>query len=85
MNRTAPREQRPLDGAFVEPAGATSGNRWHMQKARKPLKQAKTVATRCDQLPQGPHGKEGLDGSSPSEGFRKLLQIGTCLSARTAG
>ncbi len=48
-------------------AVATSGNRWQMQEARKPPKQAKTVAAGCDQLPID--GKEGVDGSSPSEGF----------------
>jgi len=53
-------------------AVATSGNRWQMQEARKPLKQAKTVAAGCDQLPIGAHGKEGVDGSSPSEGFSKV-------------
>jgi hypothetical protein len=26
-------------------------------------------------LPIGAHGKEGVDGSSPSEGFAKSLQI----------
>jgi hypothetical protein len=35
----------------------------------------KTVAVRCDWLPIGAHGKEGVDGSSPSEGFRKFLVI----------
>jgi len=50
-------------------AGATSGNRWQMLRARKPQKQAKTVAMGCDRLPIGAHGKEGVDGSSPSEGF----------------
>jgi hypothetical protein len=53
-------------------AGATSGNRWQMRGPRKRRKQAKTVATGCDQLPFGAHGKEGVDGSSPSEGSRSL-------------
>jgi len=49
-------------------AVATSGNRWQMQEARKPLKQAKTVAAGCDQLPESFHGKKGVSGSSPEEG-----------------
>jgi hypothetical protein len=39
-------------------AGATSGNRWQIGRPRKRLKQAKTVATGCDQLPQNLDGKE---------------------------
>jgi hypothetical protein len=50
-------------------AVAVSGNRWQMQRGRKRLRQAKTVATACDRLPPGPQGKEGVDGSSPSEGL----------------
>jgi hypothetical protein len=26
------------------------------------------------------HGKEGVDGSSPSEGFLKALQMGLCVA-----
>jgi len=44
------------------PVVAIGGNLWQMERPRKRLKQAKTVAVRCD-------GKEGVDGSSPSEGF----------------
>jgi hypothetical protein len=58
-------------------AGATSGNRWQIGRPRKRRNQAKTVATGCDQLPWDLDGKEGVDGSSPSEGFSKALQIGT--------
>jgi len=43
-------------------AGATSGNRWQTLRARKPPKQAKTVAMGCHRLPIGAHGKEGVDG-----------------------
>ena len=50
-------------------AGATGGNRWQMEKPKKGLKEAKTVAMGCDRLPFGAHGKEGVDGSSPSEGL----------------
>jgi hypothetical protein len=38
------------------------------------LRQAKTVAVGCHGLPREFHGKEGVDGSSPSEGFAKLLE-----------
>ena len=40
-----------------------------MEKPKKGLKEAKTVAMGCDRLPFGAHGKEGVDGSSPSEGL----------------
>jgi hypothetical protein len=53
------------------PAVATGGNRSQIAPAGTTLKQAKTVAVGCDQLP----GKEGVDGSSPSEGFAKFLLI----------
>ena len=51
-------------------AVAISGKRWQTRRRRTRLKQAKTVALDCDQLPEPFHGKEGVDGSSPSEGFR---------------
>jgi hypothetical protein len=56
-------------------AGATCGNRWQMGRARKPLKHAdpQPVATHGNRF--APHGKEGVDGSSPSEGSKKSLQI----------
>jgi hypothetical protein len=54
------------------PAVATSRNRWQMGGRRERLRQAKTVAVGCDQLPELFHGKEGVDGSSPSEGLRKV-------------
>ena len=50
-----------------------SGRNWWqpvaMEKPKKRLKEAKTVAMGCDRLPFGAHGKEGVDGSSPSEGL----------------
>ena len=63
------------------PAGATDGNQWQIGHPRKPLKQAnpQPVATHGNRF--GAHGKEGVDGSSPSEGFRKVLQIATEASA----
>ena len=53
------------------PVVATGGNRSQIAKPKKPQKQAKTVAVRCDRLPEKFHGKEGVDGSSPSEGLHK--------------
>jgi hypothetical protein len=55
----------------MEPRGC---NRWQSdanQVSAKGRKQAKCVATGCHQLPETFHGKEGVDGSSPSEGFKK--------------
>src|SRR5437879_12692150 len=49
----------------------------------KRLKQAKTVAAGCDQLPFGFHGKEGVDGSSPSEGSAKAPHVGPFSFRRT--
>ena len=57
------------------PVVATGGNQWRIANGAKPLKQAKTVAVGCDQLPEAAHGKEGVDGSSPSEGSQKFLLI----------
>src|SRR6266516_7196344 len=55
------------------PVGATGGNQRQIARANEPEKQAKTLAVGCDRLPRD--GKEGVDGSSPSEGFRKFLLI----------
>jgi hypothetical protein len=52
-------------------AGATGGKRAQIEWPQERLEQA--VAADCDRLPIGAHGKEGVDGSSPSEGFRKVL------------
>jgi hypothetical protein len=46
-----------------------------MNRPRKRLKQAKTVAMGCDPLPLNLDGKEGVDGSSPSEGSAKAAEI----------
>jgi len=53
-------------------AGATSGNRWQMNRLRQGRKRAKTVAAGCNPLPPNLDGKEGVDGSSPSEGLSKV-------------
>jgi len=50
---------------------ATGGNQRQIGSAQTRPKQAKTVAARCDRLPEKFHGKEGVDGSSPSEGSAK--------------
>jgi hypothetical protein len=57
------------------PAGATSGNQRQIGRPPKPRKQAKSVAVGGDWLPRASNGKEGVDGSSPSEGFTKSLQM----------
>jgi hypothetical protein len=60
----------------MEPRGC---NRWQsvaIGSAQNPRNEAKTVAVGCDLLPEAAHGKEGVDGSSPSEGFNKTLQMG---------
>ena len=63
----------------MEPSGR---NRWQpvaSRKAPKRLKRAKTVAVGCNRLRRPQNGKEGVDGSSPSEGFRKGQQKGVFL------
>src|SRR5829696_2411183 len=57
------------------PVVASGGNQPQIGGARKPQKQAKTVAVGCDRLPESFHGKEGVDGSSPPEGSAKAAQI----------
>jgi hypothetical protein len=58
----------------MEPRGCNPAQPESNDKARKAQKQAKSVATGCQRLPEKFHGKEGVDGSSPSEGL-KYLQI----------
>ncbi len=69
----------------MEPSGRNQWQPVANAQAPKRLKQAKTVATGCDQLPIGAHGKEGVDGSSPSEGFEKPPQTAPFHSDRLAG
>jgi hypothetical protein len=59
------------------PGVATGGNQWQIGRPQKPQKQAKSVATGCQRLPETFHGKEGVDGSSPSEGSAKAPHICT--------
>src|SRR5919201_5504551 len=57
------------------PVVATGGNRTQTRGVRNRANKPKTIAVGCD-------GKEGVDGSSPSEGFEKFLQISSfCLLA----
>ena len=63
------------------PVVATGGNQRQIYGTLKPRKQAKSVATGCNRLPETFHGKEGSTGSSPSEGLQKALQSGLVLSA----
>ena|SRR5215207_4234080 len=75
---------------YWSPPGATSGNQRQVGCPRNPRKQAKSVAVDCHRLPRPQNGKEGIDGSSPSEGFRKrppayrgsLLSVTTLPSRR---
>jgi hypothetical protein len=53
-------------------AGATGGNRWQTDPARRPLKQAISQPSAAHGNGRGLDGKEGVDGSSPSEGFSLL-------------
>jgi hypothetical protein len=46
------------------PVVATGGNRSQIGHVDKPPKQAKTVAVRCDRLPEGAHGKGRVDATS---------------------
>jgi len=55
-------------GAFMEPSGGNPCQPVRMEKPRKWLNQAKTVAVGCDGLPIGAHGKEGVDGRVRQEG-----------------
>src|SRR6266511_290336 len=51
------------------PVVATVGNRRQIDGTSKSRKQAKTVASGCDRLPERFHGKEAVPGSSPGEGL----------------
>jgi hypothetical protein len=60
----------------MEPSGR---NQWQPVANARSLKSAETSQNRlpwvCDRLPFGAHGKERIDGSSPSEGYRKGQQM----------
>src|SRR6266576_1863033 len=58
-------------GTVMEQRGCNRWQTFGSPKGRKWLDLPRTVATGCHPLPFGSHGKEGVDGSSPSEGFRK--------------
>src|SRR6266540_2852928 len=57
------------DGALMEQSGR---NRWQPVANGMAAKMARTSQNRCHGLRDG---KERVDGSSPSEGFRKFLLI----------
>src|SRR6266496_1449590 len=42
------------------PVVATGGSQWQIRSARKPPKQAKSVAAGCHRLPEKFHGKQGV-------------------------
>src|SRR5712692_5711784 len=63
-----PRAMEPLWSR----AGATSGNRWQMERPRNPLEQADPQPLATHGNGSGAHGKEGVNGSSPLEGFAKV-------------
>jgi hypothetical protein len=63
------------------PVVATSRNHPQIDRARKPQKQAKSVAVRCHRLPEKFHSKEGVSGSSPEEGFAKARTAGLFVAA----
>jgi hypothetical protein len=65
----------------MEPSGR---NRVANREAPKTAKQDETVAVGCDQLPVTFHGKEAVDGSSPSEGLKKPLQMSRFCLVRVA-
>jgi hypothetical protein len=64
-------------------AVATGGNRWQMERPRKWLRQANSVAVGCDRLPRERHGKEGVDGSSRQRASAKAPQSAAFCLART--
>jgi len=61
------------------PVVAAGGNQRQIDRARKPRKQAETVATGSDRSRAAFRGKEGVDGSSPSEGSEKAPHAGLFL------
>jgi hypothetical protein len=67
--------KRPECGAVVEQSGCNQAK--PHGKTSTP-KSAQTLASHCNRLPSvadDPDGKERVDGSSPSEGFRKEQQM----------
>src|SRR5262249_3379486 len=76
-----PSANSAADGASMEPCGCNRWQRSQIQRLQEPQKHAKTVAMRCDQLPEAAHGKEGVSGSSPEEGSAKDLHRGCCTKA----
>jgi hypothetical protein len=61
------------DGAFMEPSGRSQWQSVAMQRGRKRLRQAKTVATACDRLPRNAMVRRGRRFESV-----RGLQISSC-------
>jgi hypothetical protein len=58
----------------MEPSGRNQWQSLAIERRRKRLERAKTVAVGCDRLRPGPHSKERVSGSSPEEGSAKAPQ-----------
>jgi hypothetical protein len=65
----------------MEPSGRNRRNRRQMGCPPKRLRQAKTVAVGCDQLPESFHGKDGVAGSIPAGG--SMCSLRRWATART--
>ena len=59
----------------MEPRGCNWWQSVANQMGAEAAQQAKSVAAGCHRMPEKFHGKEGVDGSSPSEGSAKALQV----------
>jgi hypothetical protein len=70
-------------GGFMEPSGR---NRWQMARRRKRLKQAKTVAVGCDQLPEGSNVRRGstVRVRQRASAYLLLIVLFRCLCGRRA-
>ncbi len=74
----------------MEPRVATGGNQRQIGEASNPRKQAKSVATDCDQLPSTFHGKQGVcrglppvaEGPLPAREEVDLQTLGQCPTTR---
>ena len=63
----------------MEPSGRNQWQPVANGKARKRLKQAQTVVTGCDQLPEGAHRKEEVDHSQQARRPSSSGWAGRCL------
>jgi hypothetical protein len=58
------------------PVVATGGSQWQIKSARKPLKQAKSVATGCDRLPEKFMVRRGSTVRVRQRASTKCLHLG---------